>query len=255
MSETISLGRSLDRRPRPRFWKRNWKGDWKDSRRRALLQRVGIEVETTTEHAGRLEAVGDGSGAWALAVELVPDSPALWTFGIGRDLSFEREFVRRFGATVRAFDPTPQSLAWVAEQDLPAAIRCEPIGLGDTDGTWAFEAPGSERSIDHGSGGDGELALPVRSLASLIEESGRGPDLLKVDIEGGERRVLEDLVASGASQVLIEFHHGMYGCTFEDTLQALERFAAAGYRRAVISHRGLEFTFVHESAIEERVSS
>ncbi|MCA1572860.1 MAG: FkbM family methyltransferase, partial [Chloroflexi bacterium] len=81
-------------------------------------------------------------------------------------------------------------------------------------------------------------------------------DLLKLDIEGGEYEVIEDVLTSGVSvdQVVVEFHphianvvhHGtMLGVhgwrQTERTLTALHR---AGYRIFASSRRGTEISLV-----------
>jgi hypothetical protein len=76
-------------------------------------------------------------------------------------------------------------------------------------------------------------------------------DVLKMDIEGAEYGVLDDVVNSKivVPQLLVEFHHHFPGVGMERTVHAVQKLAAAGYRIFHISDRGLEISFVHDSAL------
>ena len=88
---------------------------------------------------------------------------------------------------------------------------------------------------------------PVRRLPTLMQELGHDRlDLLKLDIEGGEYAVLDDVLAVGPRQLLVEFHHRWDGRGFDRTRQAIARLDAGGYRLFWHSRRGKEFGFVKE---------
>jgi phosphoribosylaminoimidazole carboxylase (NCAIR synthetase) len=73
------------------------------------------------------------------------------------------------------------------------------------------------------------------SLAEILNQQARsGCDVLKMDIEGAEYEVLEQLCGSGeirkAGQVLIEFHHKVTEHTLEDTRLAVAQMQRNGFR-------------------------
>jgi len=178
----------------------------------------------------------------------------VYSVGVGRHIGFDLWVVRRFGATVHAFDPTPVAQQWIAAQTLPPEFRFYGIGLADFDGEQSFYAPRRPDSPDFSPvPRDPRAAAPVargsvRRLATLMCQLGHSHlDLLKMDIEGGEYRVIADLVEKSDSprpaQILVEFHHNFPAVPLAWTLEAIERLRSAGYRIAHISPRGLEFCF------------
>lgn len=58
------------------------------------------------------------------------------------------------------------------------------------------------------------IQVPVRSFTSIVKELRHDLiDVLKMDIEGSEHVVLDDILGSGVKikQILIEFHHRFKG--------------------------------------------
>jgi hypothetical protein len=71
-------------------------------------------------------------------------------------------------------------------------------------------------------------------------------DILKMDIEGAEYQVIEDLLKSGISvnQLLIEFHHRFPFVGVQKTKDAIKALNNAGYAIMAISRSGEEYTFI-----------
>src|SRR5438128_785701 len=68
-------------------------------------------------------------GGWFVNTEGLNKSSVVYSFGIGRDLTFELSLVRDFSCTVHAFDPTPAALEWVRAQHLPPELKIHEIGI------------------------------------------------------------------------------------------------------------------------------
>ena len=75
-------------------------------------------------------------------------------------------------------------------------------------------------------------------------------DMLKIDVEGAEYEVLEQLLASGhrPAQLLVEFHHRFADIGKARTADMLGRLRDAGYLLVFVSLNGREMTLVHEAA-------
>lgn len=204
------------------------------------------------------DVLGTDYGGWPLLRTLTPQAPLIYSFGIGEDISFDLAAVERHDAILHAFDPTPRCLAWIAAQSLPETFHFHPIGLSDSDGEARFFAPSKQQNVSFSAApadeSDPRLAVsaPVKRLATILAELGTPcPDILKMDIEGFEYAVLEDLIGSGIipSQLLIEFHHRMYGIANARTLAAVDRLRAVGYRIFYVSQSGHEYGFVHQDLL------
>jgi FkbM family methyltransferase len=196
------------------------------------------------------EVLGDRGASWFVSPDgLVPGS-VVYSFGVGRDLSFERALITRFGVTVHAFDPTPHALEWVRSQRLPEGLVLHELGLADYDGTARFvpsrRAGGENFSMVRQTGLGSPIEAPVRRFATLAALVGAAPVLVKLDVEGTEYAVLPDLLRSEIRprQLCIEFHHRWREVGPRRTREAIRLLNRHGYRVADVSPKGKEYTFV-----------
>lgn len=185
-----------------------------------------------------IERLGVEPGARTLSPRGLDTTSVVYAFGIGRELSFERTLVDRFGVTVHVFDPTPRSVSWLRTQSLPGAIICHEFGVAGFDGTARFLPPSNPNFVSFsmvrpGRQAPGAIDGAVLRLASVMRRLGHDRiDLLKLDVEGSEYAVLDDLATAGLDvrQILVEFHHRMPGFWVSDTRGALRRLHDCGYR-------------------------
>jgi FkbM family methyltransferase len=218
--------------------------------RRRQLSRHKIVLQTTVP----VFRAGTRSGIWTVCPRNLNQESVVYSFGVGDNIAWELALIQQFGLTVHAFDPTPASVAWIARQNLPKTFRFYPIGVGVRDGTESFFLPRRGSRFNYQPLLDGEPAraeqtfdLPVQRLATIMAESGHeNIDVLKMDIEGAEYEVLDDLLASGIApkQLLVEFHHHFPGVGLRATREAVSSLNKAGYSIFDISERGLEFSFL-----------
>jgi FkbM family methyltransferase len=218
--------------------------------KRWLRSLVGRDVFQLPQCAVRGEVLGDRHGQWFVSTDDLGDAPVVYSFGVGRDLSFEQALIERFGATVHAFDPTPLALEWARSQQLPRGLVLHELGLADYDGTARFLPSrfqgGESFSMVRKTGIGDPIEAPVRRFASLVALVGAVPELVKLDIEGTEYAVLPDLLGSGfrPRQLLVEFHHRWQEVGPARTRQAIRLLNRRGYQVADVSAKGKEYTFV-----------
>jgi len=226
---------------------------WKNRVRRRRLARDGIRPELPCETL-RLGSAGAG---WTVCPTGLDAASIVYSVGVGAEISFDRALIERFGLTVHAFDPTPRSVAWVAAQDLPAGFVFHPLGLAAHDGTIAFHPPRKETSAHftpvrrhRRSDESSRVECPVRRLATLMRDLGHDHlDLLKLDIEGGEYEVLEDVLDAelDVRQLAVEFHHCYRTIPYARTRDAVHRLQAAGFRVFHVSERTYEISFLRST--------
>jgi len=199
----------------------------------------------------------NGYGAWTLCPQTISANSVIYSVGVGDDISFDLSLIRSFRLGVLfAFDPTPSSIDWLSRQSVPEEFRLLPYAIGDCDGTAKFfphDNPGftSHSLIARPQTAAQAVEVQVRTLLSVMRELGHDRiDLLKLDIEGAEYDVIENLIREKVDvrQLLVEFHHhdGRHtgGMSAERTRQAVRKLNQAGFRIFHMTARGEEFSFL-----------
>ena len=237
--------------------------------RRVIDQTLGRDVRAPIQVRCRREFLGSGYGGWCVCPDGLNRQSVVYSFGVGQDISWDLAMIDRFGVTVHAFDPTPKSIRWIAEQKLPASAVGKFVfhehGLADYDGTAHFVLPNPDFvSFSMAGVGDREphvgnrieVDAPVQRLATTMRALGHTRlDVLKLDIEGAEIAVIQDLAKSDVEigQVLVEFHHRVgVAAEVETTRKAIAQLNELGFRLFHNSMVGKEFSFVRAEAGSDR---
>jgi FkbM family methyltransferase len=183
--------------------------------------------------------------SWTIRTHDLRPGAIVYSGGVGEDISFELELVRRFGVQVVMFDPsevgrkTVASLLSRAELD---GIQYQPLGLAGKSGGHECAAAGAEDGFGIRAG----VGLAVECTTIAAEMRARGHDLidlLKLDIEGFEYEVLEDCLRRRIPirQLCVEFHHFFPDIPHSRTRQCISALRAAGLR--VIHKSQCNYTF------------
>ena len=202
----------------------------------------------------RIETQRHGSayGGWHVVPEGITPDSVVYSFGVGEDISFDLSFIATYGTTIHAFDPTPKSLAWLRTQTLPLRLIIHDYGIAAFDGEIAFYPPENDAHVSHTvldrpATKDRAIHVPVKRLCTIMAELGHSSlDILKMDIEGAEYDVIEDMLSSGIRprQVLIEFHHRFPNVGVAETKKAIQKLRHAGYSLCSISESYEVFGFL-----------
>ena len=209
-----------------------------------FLQRRQMACET--------KWLGNVDARWCVCPSTLHGSSVVYSFGVGEDISFDLELIQNFGMQVHAFDPTPRSIEWLRKRDLPQRFVFHGYGVADFDGTCKFHAPANPKHISHTlierHAKQPSIQVPVYRLTSIMKTLGHDRiDLLKMDIEGAEYGVLEDLLRSriAVKQFLVEFHHRWPEIGVAKTKQAIRALNDAGFRIFSVSSKGEEYSFLN----------
>jgi len=216
---------------------------------------VGLELDRTLQTSRPKKTLGTPYGAHTVCLDGLGPDAVIYSFGVGEDISFDVELIAETGAQVYAFDPTPRSIDWVkAQPDLPESFHLLEYGIADYDGTASFNPPENPEHISHTlldrpKTSSSAIEVVVKKLATIMAELNHTRlDVLKLDVEGAEYGVIDDILGAGADidQVLIEFHHQFKSVPVARTRDAIEKLNAAGYKVFHISESGHEYSFIRD---------
>ena len=222
----------------------------------AVKRLVGREPWLKADIRVPLERLDD----WWVCLDLLATGQVVYSCGVGEDIGFELEIIRRQQVTVYAFDPTPNSATWLQRQQLPTRFQFYPWAVSNSEGEIFLHprirkdgtaSPVMFTTVPEPATTSSGFAVTVKTLGSIMRELGHvRVDVLKLDIEGAEYAVLEDLLGSALRpvQILIEFHHRFPAIGKQRTLDAVSALRKAGYGLARISSSGREFTLILKSA-------
>jgi len=217
--------------------------------RRRLNQAAGRDLRIPIELRCRSEVLGSGYGGWAICPDSLSASSVVYSVGVGRDITFDLAMIERFGVTVHAFDPTPKAITWVKQQPLPPQFVLHEYGLAGYDGIVRFTLPRADWDSFSMTESHGVQSIdaPVHRLHTIMSMLGHDRiDVLKMDIEGAELAVIDDLAATPVpiDQLLVEFHHHIGNRADLDAVRrAIGRLHGLGFRLFHNSVVGKEFSF------------
>lgn len=200
-------------------------------------------------------------GGWFCWVDELPERPTVLSAGIGGDVGFERALVEDFGATVHAFDPTPDAVEWIGSQVIGEGFYFHAWALSGKDATLRMfrrtNKKGKKSAMmwtisEQAAASDNAIEVKAYSVGTAMTELGLEKlDILKLDIEGAEYPVLETLAGLDMrpGQILVEFHHRFPSIGKAKTESALAELRRIGYRVYAISDTGRELSLVHDELL------
>lgn len=162
----------------------------------------GMDSISRTKINGRddLKEIGTTYGGWIVPVNLLNAKSICYCVGCGEDISFDLGLVDEFGCNVFAFDPTPRSIEHVKKvAGKNSMYHFYEVGLWDKEETLNFYAPKDPEHVSHSlvnlQKTEDCISVKVKRLAQIMEEIGHNKiDLIKMDIEGAEYKVIETII-------------------------------------------------------------
>jgi FkbM family methyltransferase len=225
--------------------------------KRFSLAAAGRDIGIRRDVRRRFKRFGSEHAGWNVLTGLLGPDSVVYSFGVGEDVSFDIGLIEAFDLVVHAFDPTPRSIRWVGDQKLPQGFVMHTVGIAPFDGKASFCPPANPKHVSHtmlerASRSQGVIELEVRTLSTIMAGLGHDHlDVLKMDVEGAEYDVIDDIASSSIrpTQILVEFHHRFPEVEIESTRSAVATLRSKGYRLFYVSPRGEEMCFVQESAM------
>lgn len=203
----------------------------------------------------KLQKLGSDYGGYHVDESMIRPGAAIYSLGVGEDISFDLALIEKFGVTVEAFDPTPKVKQWLSTQTLPLQFHFHSIGIADHDGDATFYLPPRQDWVSHSivratQYARESVSFPVMTLSSAMKQRGHGCiDLLKMDIEGAEYAAIEEIVRKEitVNQLVVEFHHRLSSVGTTTTRRSLASLERRGMKISYICPRKEVFTLVRSA--------
>jgi len=164
---------------------------------------------------------------WNISPDLIHQQDIIYSLGICDDIGFEKAIIEKFNVTVLNFFLYPRI-----------------SNKGERSRTmFTFHQQEESRS-------DG-VKVEAFSVPSMADKLNTRIDILKMDIEGAEYDVIDNLIDSALrpKMLLIEFHHRFKGIGKQKTYSSIEKLRQNDYLIASISVTGREFCLINKSAL------
>ena len=152
--------------------------------------------------------LGNNYGGFPCDVSLLNKDSIILGFGVGPDISFDKDIIRLTDATVELFDFTPNSIKMF--KGTKNTIFNE-YGISDFDGMLEVfqDNPKVFSKWPSWLGFGKTESYPVKSISTIMKEKNINHiDLLKMDVEGEEYKVIPNMFDSKIfpTQICMEFH-------------------------------------------------
>ena len=185
----------------------------------------------------KIVRLGTVYGGWAIPEGTINAGSIVYCAGAGEDISFDTAVAGECNCIVQIFDPTPKAIAYVKKQkaalppETSGKLMMNEVGLFDQDTTLKFYAPKNEEHVSHSVTNlqhtDNFFEAKVKSLKSIMAGLGHDHiDLLKIDIEGAEYVVIDDILKNNydIKTLCVEFHNPA-----QKMVKAINRLLRSGY--------------------------
>lgn len=222
-----------------------------------------LSLSSQTDHLKKDVSIrkkwfGNHYGGFYVATDYVNENSIVYSFGIGEDISFDSELINKYHCKVFGFDPTPKSIKWIGSRQLPQEFKFYGFGISDKTESATFYFPKNPHFVS-GSvvvqsnvNATQGIEVELKSLADTVKLLGHTKiDILKMDIEGSEYTVIENILDSGIEigQILIEFHDRFFENGRAKTIHVLNQMKNAGYLIFGISETYDEVSLIHKKLL------
>ncbi|PHJ66984.1 hypothetical protein VF14_27690 [Nostoc linckia z18] len=168
----------------------------------SIFHLLSIDEITGTKILSRKDLlhIGTDYGGWVVPKELLNPNSICYCVGCGEDITFDLGLIEEFNCNIYAFDPTPRAIKHVREKAAHYdKYHFFDIGLWDREEKLRFYAPKDSAHVSHSALNLQKtqefFVAQVDRLANVMHKNGHTHlDLLKLDIEGAEYKVVNSII-------------------------------------------------------------
>lgn len=229
-------------------------------RKKSINQQIDVTKHSYLTPTCNLSKEWYGSvyGGFFVHPERITKNSIIYSFGIGKDITFDKKCIKNHQCTVFGFDPTPKSIDWVHQQQVSEKFVFFNYGISTTSGIQHFYLPKNNKSvsgsliINETVNEEDMVAVNMQSLADILKDLKHSEiEVLKMDIEGAEYDVIDSVLASNVTinQFLVEFHDRIFDSKEPKSKAFVEKMIAHGYEIFALSDSYEEVSFIKKSLI------
>jgi FkbM family methyltransferase len=164
--------------------------------------------------------IGTEYGGYNIPNNIINENSICYLVGAGDDISFDIGLSEFFSPEIHIFDPTPIALANYKNSQASNIdkIKFHDIGFYKADGKERFYMPKNKQHVSHSIDNIQQtsdyIEVTVKRYSTVMNElNHKRVDLLKLDIEGAEIGVLNDMLIDIdclPTLLLVEFHDWLF---------------------------------------------
>lgn len=201
---------------------------------------------------------GSEYGGFYLADNYINSNSIVYSFGIGKDITFDKELIERKLCKIYAFDPTPNSIEWLSKQQLPEGFSYFDYGISTKSGLVNFYLPvnpdfvSGSINIHENVDNHSYISVKMKSFIDITNTLKHNRiDLIKMDIEGAEYDVIDNILDSNieVNQILVEIHDRFYSEGRKRSKMLLEKLNKKGFKIFAVSESLEEISFINTNDI------
>ncbi|MGD8780192.1 MAG: FkbM family methyltransferase [Ignavibacteria bacterium] len=222
-----------------------------------------------------LEMLGTEYGGWTIPVNLINENSICYCVGAGEDISFDCLLAEKFHCKVHIFDPTPRSNKHISKlresvennkkmatcssdfysikKENLSLLHFYPYGIWDTDEIKKFYSPRDPNHVSHSilnlQKTSNYFEAECKKISSIMETLDHDKiNLLKLDIEGAEYKVIESIFRSNIFPKILcvefdEIHNPSDLDYIKRIRKTVNKIKQKGYHLVAVEKRS-DFTFV-----------
>lgn len=173
-----------------------------------------------------IEWVGSKYGGWYIDLSRVAVGSTVISAGLGNDISFDEELIKRRQCSIIGIDHTALTLETINKKKLKSfTLIRKLLFVGDF-----------AKAMNHRTNGatiyssKANATISVIDLRNLLKKY-KNVSVIKMNIEGAEYLVLESIDTITVPQILVRFHHRKpeVPFTYNDTLESINKLKRLGY--------------------------
>ncbi len=205
-----------------------------------------------------MEWYGSNYGGFYVHDSIISKYKTVLSFGIGEDISFDKQIIKNKKCLVYGFDPTPKSIKFIKNHCKISNFKFFDFGLGKSSGTVKFNLPKNNKHVSgsvlksENLNTNNSIEVQMKSFTDILKTiSIKNIVLVKMDIEGSEYDIYDSIIRleNKVPLICMEIHERFFDDGKSKTKKLLKNFRNEGYLLYGVSKNFQELSFIHNNYV------